>query len=273
MAWKRLRRDPAAIVAMVVLALLVAAVALAPLLSVASPYDGDLALRRQPPSAAHLFGLDAAGRDLLARVLYGGRSTMLAALFATALGIVIGGGLGLYAGFFRGRVDDLLSGLMDLMFAFPFFLLAVLIVAVMGPGLLNAAVAVAVTNVPQYFRLVRSLTLGAAGSEYILAARAIGSRDGRMLLRHILPNILAPVLVVGTVQLANATLAIAGLGFIGLGAQPPRPEWGLMLSEGRSYLFDSPHLMLFPGLALVLFATAANLAGDGLGQLDPRLKL
>ncbi len=273
MAWKRLRRDPAAVVAMVVLVLLVAAVVIGPLLSAASPYDGDLALRRQPPNAIHPFGLDAAGRDLLMRVLYGGRSTMLAALFATGLGIVVGGGLGLYAGYYRGRVDGLLSSLMDLMFAFPFFLLAILIVAVMGPGLLNAALAVAVTNVPQYFRLVRSLTLGAAGEEYMVAARALGARDGRMLLRHIVPNILAPVMVVGTVQLANATLAIAGLGFIGLGAQPPRAEWGLMLSEGRSYLFDSPHLMLFPGLALVLFATAANLAGDGLGQLDPRLRL
>lgn len=236
-------------------------------------YDQEnLAGRLKPPSAQHWFGTDELGRDVFSRVIYGARISMTVGLVAVSGSLGIGALLGITAGYVGGPVESVIMRLMDVMLAFPSVILAIGIVAMRGPGLNNTILAVSVVNVPAYARVARASTLAIKEHEYVTAARAMGARAWRILLRSILPNAAAPLVVQGTLGVAGAILDAAALGFLGLGAQPPTPEWGAMLSDAYKYLLTAFWAALAPGLAIALVVLSFNLAGDGLHDaLDPRL--
>jgi ABC-type dipeptide/oligopeptide/nickel transport system permease subunit len=240
------------------------------------PYDPnavDLDRVLLPPSLAHPFGTDQLGRDLLTRVVFGTRVSFLIGILAVAFSASLGVPLGLVSGVHGGVVDLVVQRLVDLLLAFPGFLLALTLIAVLGVGVTNVVVSVGLAAMPQYVRLARGVALSVKEQAYIEAARAAGGGEGRILLRHVLPNCLAPLIVQSTLRLGEAILVAAGLGFLGLGVKPPTSEWGTMLGEGQSYLFSSWYIATFPGLAIFLAVIAANLLGDGLRDaLDPRLK-
>lgn len=271
--WYRLKKDKGA---MIGLFLVLLTVILAVFAGVLAPYDisvQDLYGRRALPSAAHLLGQDIYGRDILSRLLYGARSTLIAGVVCVVFAGVIGSLLGLISGYFEGVVGNAIMRFMDLMMSFPLFLLAILIVAILGPGLMNAVIAVGVTTIPSYARVVRGQTLTLKNSQYIEAARAMGANHLQIMFWHILPNAIGPMIVLSTTGIASAIISTSSLGFVGLGAQPPSPEWGQMLNEGRDYILSEPHLCMIPGLAIVLLVLGFNLLGDGLRDaLDPRLK-
>lgn len=271
--WKRFKRDKSSLIGLVLVVLILLLALFAPLLAPYDPEEQVLSLRRLPPSAEHLFGCDAQGRDILSRILYGARYTLLAGTMCIAISCTIGTSLGLVAGYVGGRLRTIIMRSIDVVLAFPYFLLAILIVAVLGPGLKNAIIAVSITNIPQFTRVVCSNTILLNDREFIEASKSVGASRFRILLSHILPNTLAPIIVLATVGAAHAILSTAALGFIGLGAQPPMPEWGLMLSEGRPYITMSPHLTFFPGLFILFLVLGLNLLGDGLRDfLDPKLR-
>jgi peptide/nickel transport system permease protein len=246
---------------------------LAPLIAPKGYNVQDLSERLQAPSAKHWLGTDDFGRDLWVRLIYGARLSIWVG-FASVIGsIIVGTFLGLLAGFYGRAIDMIISRIFDIMLAFPSILLAIAIVAVLGPSLTNALIAIATVNVPNFGRLVRSRVLSLKEEEFITAARSIGMRDSRILVYHVLPNSLAPIIVQGTLSIATAILDAAALGFLGLGAQAPHPEWGRMLSDAREYITDAPWTELFPGLAIALTVLGFNLLGDGLRDtLDPRMK-
>lgn len=227
----------------------------------------------QPPSGKHWFGTDEMGRDLFTRVIYGSRISLWVGFAAIAGSIAVGSLLGLIAGFYGGWRDTVISRLFDILLAFPGILLAIAIVAMLGPGLENALIAIGIINIPTFGRLMRSRVLSVKAEDYILAARAMGMKNSRILFHHILPNCWAPIIVQGTLGFATAVIEAAALGFLGLGAQPPEPEWGTMLSDARQYIQLAPWTMIFPGLAIMLTVLGFNLLGDGLRDLlDPRMK-
>lgn len=244
-----------------------------------APYDAerrspDLAADRlQPPSVAHPFGTDEFGRDVFSRVLVGARVSLQVGFIAVSISLVAGVTLGLVAGFYGGRIDDLVMRTMDMLFAFPWILLAIAILAVLGPGIRNAMIAIGVVFTPIFARITRASVLSVREEVYVRAARSLGAGDLRLLRRHILPNILAPIIVQTSISLAFAILNEAALSFFGLGVQPPAPSWGRMLSEGRGFIQQAWWMALFPGLAIFLTVLAFNLVGDGLRDaLDPRQK-
>lgn len=271
--WYRLKKDKGAMLGLILVLL---TVLLAVFANVLAPYDiaeQDLFGRRALPSLEHLLGQDIYGRDILSRLLFGARSTLIAGVVCVAFAGVIGSLLGLISGYFEGMVGNAIMRFMDLMMSFPLFLLAILIVAILGPGLMNAVIAVGVTTIPNYARVVRGQTLTLKNSQYIEAARAMGASDLQIMFWHILPNAIGPLIVLSTTGIASAIISTSSLGFVGLGAQPPSPEWGQMLNEGRDYILSEPHLCMIPGLAIVLLVLGFNLLGDGLRDaLDPRLK-
>jgi len=228
-------------------------------------------LRLQGPSMGHPFGTDALGRDVLSRVLYGARIAVGMAVLGVGIAAALGVTLGLLAGFYGGWRDQLLARVMDVWMAFPSLLLAIIIVARLGPDLRNAVLALGIVGVPAFFRLTRGCTLSARQTTYVEAARSVGAGDRRILLRHILPNNISPLVVLLTMRLGMLVLAGGGLSFIGLGAQPPQPEWGALLAAGRDYVDTAPWLAVFPGLCITLTVAGFNLLGDGLRDaLDPR---
>ncbi len=268
--WRRLRRTPGALIGAVVVVLIALAALLAPLLAHADPLAQNFAQQAIPPSPAHLMGTDKLGRDVFARILYGARTSISIGFIAVGIAIVVGTAIGTVAGYARGTTDSILMGAMDVMLAFPSIILAIAITTILGPSIRNLMIAIGIVYIPQYARLARSSVLSVSGLEYVEAARAIGSRTFTVLARHILPNILAPLLVQATLGIATAELEAAGLSYLGLGARPPAPEWGAMLNDARDYWLAAPWALIFPGLSITALVLGFNLLGDGLRDaLDP----
>jgi peptide/nickel transport system permease protein len=240
-----------------------------------SPYDPihqDFRIEREAPSATHLMGTDEFGRDVFSRVVWGARVSLQAGGVAASIALVAGLFLGMTAAYYRGRTDGLVMRLMDVLLSFPYLLLAIGIVAILGPGLLTAMIAIGIVYIPNYARVVRGAVLSVGARDFVEAARAVGARDRRVMWQHVLPNVLAPIIVQATLNVGTAIIDTAGLSFLGLGTQPPTPDWGNMLSAGRSYIIDSPWIATFPGLAILATVLAFNLVGDALRDaLDPRL--
>lgn len=269
--WHRLRQNRLSIVGLALIAGFLLLAFAAPLIAPADPMQQALYNRLSPPTLAHPFGTDDFGRDILSRVIYGARISLRVGVVAVLIALLLGTGIGLVAGYWGGWIDQVLMRVMDLLLAFPSILLAIGIVAILGPGLENAMLAVGIVAVPQYARLVRASVLTVRETDYVLAARALGASDVRILAIAILPNCLAPLIVQATLGLATAILDAAGLSFLGLGAQPPIPEWGAMLSQGRELIVRAPWVLTFPGGAIFLTVLAFNLVGDGLRDaLDPK---
>jgi peptide/nickel transport system permease protein len=277
-AWRRLRRNPGAIVGFVLVSVFISVALFAPLIAPYGPREQNLALLQGSccpgPSAEHLFGVDALGRDLFSRVVYGARYSLLIGVVSVAVGLSIGTIIGAIAGFFGGWIDSVLMRAMDIMLSIPGLLLAIGIVAALGPGLVQIMIAVGVTQIPIFARLLRGSILGVRESDYVLAARSVGVKGRKILGAHILPNSLSPVIVQGTLALATAIIEVAGLGFLGLGPQDPStPEWGTMLTDTTRYLQTAPFLALIPGVAIVISVLGFNLIGDALREsLDPRFR-
>jgi peptide/nickel transport system permease protein len=276
--WSRLARNPSAIIGGVLIVGFVVVAVFAPLIAPYSPAKGDLGRLRPGyipgPSSTHLLGFDQLGRDELSRIIYGARDSLLIGVVSVGIAAAAGGLIGGLAGAFSGWVDNLLMRLMDIMLAIPGLLSAIAIVALLGPSLQSVMIAIAIVNVPIFARLLRSSMLGQRESDYVLAARSVGVRRWRIIVQHMVPNAIAPVIVQGTLALATAIIDAAGLAFLGLGsADPGVPEWGRMLAETQSFLQSSVQLALFPGLAIVLSVLGFNLLGDALREaLDPKLR-
>jgi len=270
-----LRRNPLAVTGLTLIALLVFCALFGPLLAPRNPVSIDLAVRLQSPSAHHWLGTDELGRDILSRVLYGARYAMLVGCSVVAGSLLIGTVIGSLAGYYGGRVDRFLNVIVfNAFLSFPGILLAIAFVAFLGPGLVNLVLALIIGGWVGYARLVRAQVLAAREREYVEAARAVGATDWRILTRHILPNIMQPVIVQAAIGMAAAILAEGTMSFLGLGVPPPTPSWGAMLNDGRSHLFDSPHVVLFPAAAVALAVLAFNFVGDALrDHLDPRSRL
>lgn len=271
--WRRLSRNRLAMFGMVLVLILMVAAIFAEQLAPFDPTKQDLVNNLQMPSREHLLGTDDYGRDILSRIIYGGRISLLVAVLAIAFGLVVGGVLGVSAGYFGGIYDGTVMRLMDVMMAIPGFLLAVCVSSALGTGVQNTAIAIGIGCVPGYARLMRALVLSIRDQEYVEAARITGSSDARIMLKHIVPNILSPIIVESTLRIGACILMISSLSFIGLGVQPPDSEWGSMLSAGRQYIRSFWPIVTFPGLAIMVTLFGFNLFGDGLRDaLDPRLK-
>ena len=273
-AWRRLRYSITARIGMVVVTIIILAAVLAPIVDPYDPkLDADLENSRQPPSREHIFGTDRLGRDIFRRIVHGAGLSLSVGVVAVLVSGTGGTVLGLLAGYFGGVVDMVIMRLIDILMAFPGMLLAIAIVAVRGTGLFNTVIALSVVGVTGYARLVRSMVLSIRERDYIEAAHMVGVRDPRIIFRHILPNSLAPIIVSATMGIGGAILTAAALGFLGLGAQPPAPEWGVMVSDGVPFLRQTPHMVFFPGMAIMVTVLGFNLLGDGLRDaLDPQMQ-
>jgi peptide/nickel transport system permease protein len=270
---RRVIRNRAAVTGGIVVVIFVAVALSAPVLSPYDPLKGRLGERLRAPSAAHWLGTDELGRDVLSRVLYGARITVQIQLAAVGIALAVGAALGLTAGYVGRWVDQLIMRLMDILMAFPGIFLALAIIAALGTGLGNVIIAAGIFLVPQFARVVRASVLTLKDMEFVQAARALGQGDFAIVFRYLLPNSLAPIIVQTSLRMATVLLTASGLSFLGLGVQPPSPEWGAMLSNARSYMITAPHVAMIPGLAIALVVLGFNLLGDGLrDSLDPRLR-
>jgi peptide/nickel transport system permease protein len=268
-----LTMNKAAMVGAIIILFYVFIALFAPLLAPYDPYEIQLENKLIPPSADHWMGTDDKGRDILSRILYGSRLSMGIGITAVIFGAFFGIIFGLIAGYYGKWIDSTIMRIMDILLAFPGILLALAIISALGPGLINVTIAVGAYSVPLFARIVRGSTLEVKRLEYIDAIRSLGANDATIIFKHILPNILSPIIVQGTLRLATVILSAAGLSFLGLGAQPPSPEWGTMLSAGRDFLFSAPYIAIFPGLAISILVLGFNIFGDGLRDaFDPRMK-
>jgi peptide/nickel transport system permease protein len=272
-AWRRLRGHRLAMVGLAIIAVIILLAIFAPVVSPQDPLAIDYAHAAAPPGVGgHLLGTDAVGRDMLSRLIYGTRISLQVGIVAVGIASSLGTAVGLAAGYYGGVVDGALMRAVDVFLAFPVIVLAIAIIAVLGPSLMNVILALGLVAWTTYARVVRGQVLVLRELDFVQAARAIGTSDGRIIVRHILPNALAPIIVLATVGMAAAIIAEAALSFLGLGVQPPTPSWGTMLNEGRAFLRTAPHISTFPGLAIMLTVLGFNFLGDGLRDaLDPRL--
>lgn len=271
--WRRFQKNKGAVIGLAFIIVVILAAILAPVLSPHDPLKQDILSRLEPPSALYPLGTDELGRDVLSRLLYGARLSLAVGISALGLGVVIGVTLGLISGYKGDLTDNVIMRIMDILMAFPGVLLAILIVALLGSGMTNLVLAIGVWLVPVFARLVRGTVLALREREFIQAATAMGAKDGRIMLRHVLVNSLSPIIVYATLSIPSAILSAAALSFLGIGLKPTDPEWGAMVSAGRTYLREAPHLVLFPGSAIFLITLSFNFVGDALRDaLDPKLK-
>ena len=270
-AYRKLLRRRSAVFGAIVILIFVALAIFAPWISPYDPIATDWGAIRQAPSGAHWFGSDEIGRDVLARVIWGTQASLVAGLFSVSISLILGVPIGMAAGFFGGTVDVVISRITDAFLACPFLILAIALAAFLGPSLSNAMIAIGVSATPIFVRLTRAQVINVKVEDYIEAARAVGNPPWRILLRHILPNITAPLVVQSSLAIASAVIAEASLSFLGLGQQPPAPSWGSMLNTAKNYVDNAPWMALWPGLAIFLLVLAFNLLGDGLRDaLDPK---
>lgn len=271
--WKRLKKNKAGMLGLILLTIIILCAIFADYIAPYGIDDQLLSRRFQPPSKNFLFGTDNFGRDIFSRVIHGSRISLMIGFISVSISAVIGTIIGSFAGFYGGRTDNILMRGIDILLAIPRVLLAISICAALGQGMRNLMIAVAIGSVPGYARIVRASILSVKEQEFIEAARCCGASDLRIVMKHILPNCMAPMIVQATIAVAASILSAAGLSFIGLGVMPPTPEWGAMLADGRAYIRDYWYIVTFPGLAIMTVIFALNLFGDGLRDaLDPRLK-
>ena len=272
--WRQLRRNKLALFGLAIVVTFILMAIFAPWIAPDDPFDQNLRQSVEAPSSENPFGRDELGRDIMSRVIYGSRISLTIGLISVGIGVAVGVPLGAISGYFGGIVDLLVQRLMDIMLAFPAMLLAIVLVSILGKNLTNAMIAIGIVSIPMYARLVRSSTLSIKENDFVQASKAVGRKDMGIITAHILPNLLSPIIVQSTLQVASAILWAAGLGFLGLGAQAPIPEWGAMLASGRDFIRHAPHVVIFPGLAIMITVFGLNLLGDGLRDaLDPRMKL
>ncbi|MFS8189095.1 ABC transporter permease [Rossellomorea marisflavi] len=271
---KRLLKNKLAIIGLIIILLQVIMAIAAPVITIHSPFKQNLAESELPLfSEGHFLGTDNFGRDLWSRIVYGARISLLVGITAVGLGLAGGVTLGLLAGYYR-KLDGIIMRIVDLLFAFPGILLAMLIIAVLGTSLVNVAIAISIWSIPTCARIVRGSVLSVKKQEYVQAMKSLGASDFRILVKHILPNCSAPIIVFATMRMATAILSTASLSYLGLGAQPPTPEWGAMISQGQDFMWTSPHMTIVPGIAIMLIVFAFNVVGDGLRDaLDPNMNL
>jgi peptide/nickel transport system permease protein len=264
---------PAARLGLAIVLLFLLVCAFAPLIAPHDPYEQDLMSALSPPSLAHLLGTDQYGRDVASRVLYGARYALLAIVVGDGLALALGTTMGLAAGYLGGVVDAVLMRVVDVLLAFPYLLLALIIVAALGPSLLHSMIAIGVVYTPQYARLVRGQVLSVRQTDFVRAARALGASRGRIILRHVAPNSLSPVIIMATLQAGSVVVETAGLSFLGLGAQPPSPDWGALLADGQNFFLTAWWIATFPGFSIFLVVLGFNLLGDALRrEFDPRAR-
>jgi len=269
--WRRLVRRRGAAIGLAVIVFFVALAVLAPVVAPYDPLATSWSAIRKPPSAAHWFGTDEIGRDVLARVIWGARASLLAGVVSVLISLSIGVPVGLVAGYAGGTTDMLISRLTDAVLACPFLILAIALAAFLGPSLTNAMIAIGVSATPVFVRLTRGQTMAIKAEEYVLAARAIGNPPWRVALAHVLPNIVPALIVQATLAIAAAVIAEASLSFLGLGQQPPAPSWGSMLNTAKNYIENAPWMAVWPGVSIFVLVLSLNLVGDGLRDaLDPR---
>ena len=261
--------NPATLFALAVIAVVIFFAVAADLIAPYDPTKQVLELRRTGPSPQHLLGVDSLGRDMLSRLIFGARATLLSGGLAVGISLSVGVLLGLVAGFRGGLLGATIMRLVDLLLAFPSFLLAIVLVAILEPSLTSAAGAIGIAGIPTFARLVRGSVLSVRERPFVLSALASGASDGRIMFKYILPNVTGPIVVLGTLSLGTAILSVAGLGFLGLGAQPPAPEWGVMVGDGREFLDQAPHISMFPGIAIMLLVISVNLLGETARERPP----
>ncbi|HWP51476.1 MAG TPA: ABC transporter permease [Clostridia bacterium] len=273
--WRRMRRNKLAMIGLVIVIILIFIAVFADQIADYNTVviKQNVVNRLQGPSAQHWCGTDEFGRDIFARLVHGARISLLVGVVAVCIALITGGTLGAIAGYFGGVIDNIIMRIMDIFLSIPILLLAIMIVAALGSSMMNLMIAIGLASMPTFARIVRASVLSVKDQEFVEAARAIGAKNHRIILRHIMPNCLSPIIVQATLRVATAILSTASLSFIGLGIQAPAPEWGAMLASGRAYIRDAPHIVIIPGLLIMITILALNLLGDGLRDaLDPKLK-
>jgi peptide/nickel transport system permease protein len=274
MMTSRFKKNKRALVGLWMVVIFIIVAILAPWIAPYDPFEQNMQIMLEPPSMSHPFGTDEFGRDMLSRIIYGAQISLVIGTVSVLIAVIFGVALGTLSGYFGGIIDSIIMRVMDIFMAFPSFLLALAIVSVLGPGMVNVMIAIGIFSIPNFSRIARSAVISIKNKEFIEATRAMGGTDTRIILKHLIPNSISPIIVLSTLRIATAIITAAGLSFLGMGAQPPTPEWGAMLSTGREYLRNAPHVSTIPGLSIMFLVLGFNMLGDGLRDaLDPKMKL